>query len=503
MNILKDIFLRHPAIPVAVSLVVGILVGERWLYAEVWIVVAFIFAAAAIMLRQHGKIMSVAILAGFFCIGAFLASRQQEKMNTTLPKGEITYEAVVITEAREHPKTWSADITITSGIIKGRTVKAYFSKKAGKPPVPTTRFKATSTLTLPQNSGNDKFDYSLYLRRHGICATTFIAPWKYRQIGFDTYGLSKITAVTARLRLMRLVLLSKIETWGLHKDTETLVAGVALGQRNAISREMRDTYSQAGAAHVLALSGLHLGIIWALFGILCIGRWRILGIMLSLFTIWAYTMLVGLPPSAVRAAIMLTICSVASLTGRRGASLNALAFAAMIILIANPVAIHDLGVQLSFSAVAFILVFTTPFTNIISREWQTRHRIISKLWKMCVLTTVANIGTLPLVIYNFSRVPLYTIATNLVAIPLVTILLWLFVVCILLMAVGIHEMILKSTVWVLDNTATCLNKSMELIASLPYSSIDGINISAAQTIILYCFLLCISFSLLKSCHTGE
>ena len=212
MDILKDIFLRHPAIPVAVSLVVGILVGERWLYAEVWIVVAFMLATATIMLRQHGKIMSVAILAGFCSIGAFLASIQQEKMNITLPKGEITYEAVVITEAREHPKTWSADIAIVSGIMKGRTVKAYFSKKAGKPPVPTTRFKATSALTLPQNSGNDKFDYSLYLRRHGICATTFIAPWKYKQTGFDTDGLSKTTAVTARLRLMRLALLSKIET---------------------------------------------------------------------------------------------------------------------------------------------------------------------------------------------------------------------------------------------------------------------------------------------------
>ena len=503
MNILQDIFLRYPAIPVAVSLVVGILVGERWQYTETWIVLALVSAVTSAILHRHSKIMSTTILAGFCCIGAFLASRQQGKMNITLLKGEITYEAVVITEAREHPKTWSADITITSGIMKGRTVKAHFSKKAGKPPVSTTRFKATSALTLPQNKGNDKFDYSLYLRRHGICATTFISPWKYKQTGFDTDGLSKTTAVTARLRLMRLALLSKIETWGLHKDTEALVAGVALGQRNAISREMRDTYSQAGAAHILALSGLHLGIIWAMFGIFCIGRWRTLGIMLSLLTIWAYTMLVGLPSSAVRAAIMLTICSVASLTGRRGASLNALAFAAIIILIVNPVAIHDLGVQLSFSAVAFILVFTSPFTNIVSREWQMRHRIISKLWQMCVLTTVANIGTLPLISYNFSRVPLYTITTNLVAIPLVTILLWLFVVCMLLMVMGIPEMIFKNAVWLLDNTASCLNKSMELVASMPYSSIDGINISATQTIILYCFLLCISFSLSKSFQAGE
>ena len=147
MNILKDIFLRYPAVPVAASLVVGILVGERWQYTETWIVLAVVSAVASAILHKHSKIMSTTILAGFCCIGAFLASRQQGKMNISLPKGEITYEAVVITEAREHPKTWSADIAIVSGIMKGRTVKAYFSKKAGKPPVPTTRCKSISALT--------------------------------------------------------------------------------------------------------------------------------------------------------------------------------------------------------------------------------------------------------------------------------------------------------------------------------------------------------------------
>ena len=503
MNILKDIFLRFPAIPVAVSVVAGILVGDRFQYVEIWITIAAVLTLASMALQKNSKLASTTILAGFFSIGAFLSGIQQKEMNVTLPEGEISYKAVVINEAREHPKTWSADIEITSGIMKGKVVKAYFLKEEGRIPIPTARFNATSVLTLPQNIRNNQFDYAVYLRRHGISATTLIAPWKYEQKGFGTDGLSKIRASTAILCLMRLELMQEISKWGLREDTESLIAGVALGQRHAIKNEIRETYSQAGASHILALSGLHLGIIWSIFNIFCIGRLRTLGTMLSLFTIWAYTLFVGLPPSAVRAAIMLTIYSLANLTNRQGASLNALAFSAIIILIINPVAIYDLGMQLSFSAVAFIIIFVPPFTNIVSQKWRLRHRIINKLWQLCVLSIVANIGTLPLVVYNFSRVPIYVIATNLLAIPLITILLWLFALCMLLMIVGAPDIIFKSAIWLLDNTASVLNKSMELVASLPFSSIGDIHISAMQTVLLYCIFLCISFSLLKSCHNGE
>lgn len=494
MNILYDIFQRYPAIPVAASIIAGILIGEHWQHSVLWIIMAITLAIAAIILNKYGKLMSATMLVGFCCIGAFLSSRQQKEMNFALPKNEIAYEAVIISEAKEHPKTWSADIAIISGTMKSKTIKAYFSKKTETIPIPTTRFKAVSTLASPSNIGNKKFNYSLYLRRHGICATTFILPWKYQQTGYGTEGLPRITSVTARLRLIRLLVLQKIGKWNLHKDAEILVAGIALGQKNAISRDLRETYSQAGAAHILALSGLHLTIIWSLFGIVFIGRWRMMSTMLSLATIWAYTMLVGLPPSAVRAAIMLTVCSVASLTGRKGASLNSLAFAAIVIFIINPAAIHDLGVQLSFSAVAFILLFMQPFTDIIPQEWQASHRIISKLWQICVLTIVANIGTLPLVAYNFARVPLYVVFTNIIAIPLVTLLLWLFAACTLLMIIGIPETIFKVAVWLLNNIATCLNTSMELIASLPCSSIEGIDISATQTIILYIGITSLMFA---------
>ncbi|MFS6554098.1 ComEC/Rec2 family competence protein, partial [Parabacteroides distasonis] len=124
---------------------------------------------------------------------------------------------------------------------------------------------------------------------------------------------------------------------------------------------------------MLALSGLHLSIIWALLGVFCIGRWRTPFTMLMISTIWAYVLFAAMPPSAVRAAIMLTLMSVATLTGRQGASLNTLAFAAIIILLFSPSSIYDLGFQLSFTAVAFIVVFTNPVMNFLPLQWRIAH----------------------------------------------------------------------------------------------------------------------------------
>lgn len=496
----RSIFQLYPLVPVTLCFITGIAAGSRWAYTEWWLALAAACTIAACTLGKHGKWQSMALLAGFGFAGAFLSTREQQRMNIRLPENEITYEAVVATEAKDHPKSWSADIVITSGSMQGKTVKAYFSKTFGTGPVPTERFVATSRLAVPRNNYGTRFDYAAYLRQHGICATTFIMPWQYQHTGFGTEKLSPVTAVSARLRLLRIKVLRKIGEWGMPKDAEALIAGIALGHKNSISREMRDAYSQAGAAHVLALSGLHLGIIWALFGTLFVRRWRAAGSTAALITVWIYVMFAGLPLSAVRSAIMLTICSVATMSGRSGTSLNTLAFAALTILIFNPAAINDLGFRLSFSAVAFILIFTRPLTEIISLRWQQRHKLTGKLWHVCIISTIANLGTLPFVVFYFSRIPLYVIVTNLVAVPLVTAILWLFAACMMMMLAGVPSIAFNAAVTILGSAASGLNGFMSLIASLPFSSIEDVSISAAQAVVMYVGIIAFLWSIIIYTH---
>lgn len=486
MNKLRSFLNIYPLVPVALCLVVGIMLGEQLQHEDYWITAAIMSVVTAFVVRQHHRLQSSSILLGFCFVGAFLASSRQRAMNIGLPKETTTYSAIVISEAKEHAKTWSADAVVISGQMKGKTIKAFFSKKHISKPLPTLQFTTTSLLTAPVSDKNSRFNYALYLRRHGIYATTFISPQQYHPKGYDTEGLSFLNTATAKLRLMRCNLIKRIHNWGMSDDAEALVGGIALGNKDNIDSKLRESYSQAGAAHILALSGLHLGIIWAFFSIFCIGRWKNTVTLISLFTIWAYVVFVGLPASAIRSAVMLTICSMAEMTGRKGCSVNALAVAAITILIFAPTAIYDVGFQLSFSAVTFIVTFTKPLTDILPMPWQQSHRVVSKVWQMAVVSFVANIGTLPLVAYYWGAIPIYGVAASCIAIPLVTIILWTFISCLLLTQLSFLPAIINNTaIWALDTSAGCLNNFVTFTASLPYSVINGINISAPQIAIIY------------------
>lgn len=487
---IQALFLNYPTIPIAASIIAGIVIGRHSEpnHETIYLATAVAATIAALLSGKSGKCQSTFILLGFICLGAFLAVHQESKVKVTLPEGEITYEATVITEAKEHPKTWSADMIITSGAMQGKTIKAFFPKKSDIKPLPTECITATSVLTVPERQAGTTFDYARYLNNHGISGTTFIVPWKYQHNKFSTDNLPVTIAVAAKLRLIRLFLINKISKWGMSVDAESLIAGIALGQKNSISKSQREAYSQAGAAHILALSGLHLGIIWSLLCVLCLGRWRTAGSMIALLTIWAYVMFAGMPVSAVRAAVMLTVMSLASLTNRRGSSLNTLAFAAIIILLISPSALYDVGFQLSFVAVAFIVIFTTPFMNILSPKWRSRHPWLTRLTSMTVVTVTANIGTLPLVALYFNNIPLYGLITNLIAIPLITVILWLFIVCITTMSLALPSALLSFLTSILDTVIIVLNSSISFIASLPHSTVS-IHITSLQSVVLYIAIL--------------
>lgn len=138
---------------------------------------------------------------------------------------------------------------------------------------------------------------------------------------------------------------------------------MALGDKSALDSNTRNSYSISGASHILAVSGLHIGIIFQLFIFLLGGRkYSVYTIILSLISIWTYVFLIGLPASAVRAAIMLSAYSLSLAFHRTGLPLNTLSSAYIFMLFISPLYLFELSFQLSFLAVASILLFSHPFT---------------------------------------------------------------------------------------------------------------------------------------------
>lgn len=276
--------------------------------------------------------------------------------------------------------------------------------------------------------------------------------------------------------LQRDRLLQRLSDGGVEGEAYAVVAAMVLGDKSALTKELRDTYSITGASHVLALSGLHLGIIYMLLSLLVRGRrWRMLSQLFLIISIWGFVFLVGMSMSVVRAAIMLSVYALLSLGHRDKMSVNTLAFTAIVMLLVHPLSLFDVGFQLSFMAVFSILLWYPLFEGLIPQPYLMSHRLVKWLWTMLAVSCAAQLGTAPLVAYYFGRFSTFFLITNLVVIPTATLILYL----------ALLVLIAPSLAYLLNNIVTFLNTFLERMTALPCASIEGLHPSVLQTIMVY------------------
>ena len=271
---------------------------------------------------------------------------------------------------------------------------------------------------------------------------------------------------------VRTRLLERLASLGMEEQTMALVAATALGDRTLLRRDTRDLYSRVGASHLLALSGLHLGIIVGLFltwmnGRLLLSRWRWpVGMMVLLF-IWTYTFVAGMPTSLLRAALMTSIFVLASLMQRYGSPLQHLLLAAIVMMLWRPTVVFDVGAQLSFLAVAGILLFYRPLYMWFFDRWRYQIFWMERYYLLWPFTTLAvslcaQVLTLPLVAYYFHQIPTYGTLLSIVLIPLTTLFLmaslllivlsWLWPLAASWLSVGVSWLV-AFQLWIMSHVA--------------------------------------------------
>lgn len=227
------------------------------------------------------------------------------------------------------------------------------------------------------------------------------------------------TSLRARSEHLRLHLLQRMQAGPLEARQTGVAEALALGWRGDLNPETQASFRDAGIAHLLAVSGLHVGLLAAIIGglLLWLGRerrGRIIRGTIQLAFVWLFTLLSGLAPSTIRAALMFSLFIIADITARRTPALNLLAGAAIITLVANPLLIKDLSWKLSYSAVAGIIIAKPAITAFHNR-----------LWQLTAVSTFATLATLPVVASTFHRLPVYFLIANIVIVPLAGVLLFL------------------------------------------------------------------------------
>ena len=274
----------------------------------------------------------------------------------------------------------------------------------------------------------------------------------------------------------RTLLLKRLQSSGLSDDQYAVVAAMALGDKSALTHELRETYSMTGASHILALSGLHLSIIYALLSMLVVGRrWQTISQVAIILSIWAFVFLVGMSASVVRSAVMLTVYALLALGHRKKMSVNTLAFTAIVMLLVSPQALFDVGFQMSFMAVFSILLFVPLFYRPFSAEYLMTHRVVKWIWGMVAISIAAQIGVAPLIAYYFGRFSCYFLLTNFIVIPAATIILYLSLATLLIPSIGV----------LLASIVGLLNTTLLYIATLPGATIEGLHPSIMLTASIY------------------
>jgi competence protein ComEC len=337
-------------------------------------------------------------------------------------------------------------------------------------------------LSEISSKGNpEEFDYKKYLSYHFIYSSDFIS-------GTDWSLIETSQNINLKYKVLRFrtKLINTLGKLGLDNDELAVVSALALGYKDNLSNEIRHFYSSSGAMHILAVSGLHVGIVYGMIMFfLSFVRTRklsILKIIIVILFVWFYAMLTGLSPSVMRASLMFTIAAIGSLQKHKSLSLNSVAISAFILLVYNPLNIVDIGFQLSYIAVIGIIIFQPYFNGL----FEIKNKLLKWFWSITTVSVAAQIATAPLCIYYFNQFSNYFLLTNYILIPVSTVAIWLCIITFVFSGIGFLGAFLAN---ILAFVVKFMNLSVRFIESLPFSVSSDLYINMPQMLILYVFII--------------
>lgn len=334
---------------------------------------------------------------------------------------------------------------------------------------------------IPGPTFPDEFDYKGFLAKKGIFYRKFIGN-EFVVMGSSENRNPKFALVRLRENLARLIE-SKIH----HKESRQIALALLIGQKESLDKEIRNAYAETGTMHILAVSGLHVGIIYAifLFPLRAFKERRKIPVGYLVFvisTIWIYAAMTGFSPSVVRASVMFSLIIAGQMRKRRPSIWNILAFSAMLMLIVDPDVLFEVGFQLSYLAVGGI----AGLQPLILRWWLPSHRAAEYFWQLAAVSIAAQLVTFPLSLYYFHLFPTYFLVANLIVVPL----------AFLIMSVGVPFLFLGKIPAVGDFLGLVLDRMIvfqikvnSMIQSLPFGKLDRLTITFSGMAVVWAFLL--------------
>ncbi len=483
-----------PFFRICLALVIGILLNETDIQKPLFIASVFISICTFCIYKlsssyQKQWIFGVALFFAFISIGTFVAFFSKQKKRFPLENVEGFFEVELLENPIEKPRSYLCRVkaisfsdSIRTSTTKGNAIlylqKDSLSSQLRRNDVLLVQAK----FSKPTVKGNpEEFDFGKYLSRKGFGGTAYASSKKWKKLGHNEQFSIKNLAEDSRNYLLNIYKKCNIS------DNEFgILAALTLGYKDALTSELRESFSTTGAMHVLAVSGLHVGIIYMILGFFLsfLGKSTsqviLKNIIIIIFLI-AYAFLTGLSPSVSRATLMFSLMALGNAIGRKSQIYNTIFFSAFVLLLLNPDYLFDVGFQLSYSAVIAIVFFQPK----LSAVWQPQNKVLRWCWELICVSLVAQVGTAPFSIYYFHQFPTYFLLSNFVVIPAASVIIYSAVLLLAFSSVPFLNVILAFLLkWVLKIMYFLISS----IEHLPFA-LSKIYIDEFQLFALYLMVI--------------
>lgn len=507
----NNLFKQIPCLRLLLPLIVGILLQYHFnLSINLLLVVSIIsliFIVAIVFISTYLKfklrwVQGVFLTLLFIGVGGCLSYAknisnrttwvgnyfiQNEPLLVTLQENlaikQKSYKALATVEAVYKNNNWQS--------VEG-DVLLYFRKDSTIPPIQYgSQILIKNNVVSIVNSGNPGgFNYARFCSFQQIHFQGFL-----KDQDFSILTSTKTNWFIESLINIRTKVLSILKANIKNPSELSIAQALLIGYRDELDRDLVKAYSNTGVVHIIAISGLHLGMIYGLMLFLFLPfkkyKWcKIIKPITIIFVLWIFSFIAGMPPSILRSALMFSCIAIGEPFGKQSNIFNGLAVSAFIILIINPFSLWDVGFQLSYSAVLSIVIFS-PY---IKRWIYFKNKILAGIWNLNSITLSAQILTLPFVLYHFHQFPNLFLFTNLFAVPLSGLILYFEL---LLLIISSWNSVAFFIGGIIEWLIKLMNQFIVKVDRIPFAVCESIQITIVQAIILIGLLVASSVWLIN------
>ena len=466
MHFWNSLPLFRLVIPFILGIVLSNIVFEAWIYRLIpFFLLALVLTHFFIKSYRFRWLYGVLCTCLLFVLGICIFHYSLEKNDELHYATFLNENNVLVLECIEEPVEKKNSFKVLSKVISvdnkptiGK-VLVYVEKNGD-----TLRYGSRILTSAVPNeistpSNPNQFDYKHYQNIRGVTHQVYLS-----SIDFTVLNGQWGNPVIKKINAFRSKLLSRLSNSQLYKNQFSVCSALLLGDKSEMSQELKQTFSEAGVIHVLAVSGLHVGIIFLLINKLLVFMsrtqvLRIIKLLILLLCLWSYAFITSLSPSVMRAVTMFGFIAIANVMQRQTNIYNTLAASAFLLLILEPNMVFEVGFQLSYLAVLGIV----SIYPIIYPLFVFKSKWTDTLWQLICVSIAAQIATFPLGIFYFHQFPNYFLVANILVLPLIPFIIYFGLSFLLLFDFYfLSEPILLILSFILDNLFLILSAIQQL-----------------------------------------